>query len=435
MSEDGKCINGESDFVKRIYKELITNESLNFIEEVLNVIVSPCKRGVLDLEVEVKKLMVIFTKYNDLFELKGEISKGPLLVKPVVTIEFCKNFDSKRGCLLKEACPKLHVCRHFVKGKCTFGTKCKKPHHFNDKHTHNLLEKHYLNGLTDKQLKDFLCRNVQFALEDITTSNQLPKTLEICKYYNVAIGCTRGDSCPYLHVCRFYAEEDGCKFRGRCIRRHDLENSHAQALLERYKLSSDSIFSYLKQKVAVSSPKGSRNEPARSLSLSGLETDNEWDTIGLSKPRSLSLDTDHLKIVPKTDVKPKYQPRTSPDPQIPFSNEMCLHPLFVKGSVCRGACPKVHYSKPFLWQMKFKKPKNCYEWIDFEDKENMEIENVYCSDIGRTNCEVKIGEIYFTLDFVKMVAAILNSFDVKDRHPKESHKRGRLDHKSCINGE
>ena len=51
------------------------------------------------------------------------------VVKPLVTIEFCRDFDGKRGCELND-CGKLHVCRHFVKGKCTFGPRCKKPHHF-----------------------------------------------------------------------------------------------------------------------------------------------------------------------------------------------------------------------------------------------------------------------------------------------------------------
>ena len=171
------------------------------------------------------------------------------VIKPIVTIEFCRDFDGKKGCD-KAYCSKLHVCRHFVKGKCTFGPRCKKPHHFGNEGTREVLKKHFLDFLTNEQAREFLCRNVQHLLEPDNMNTELPKSLEICKYYNVATGCTR-EICPYIHVCRFFAEEGNCKFGSQCIRKHDIENAHSRLLLHRYHmehLSDAQVMAYLKIK-------------------------------------------------------------------------------------------------------------------------------------------------------------------------------------------
>ena len=171
------------------------------------------------------------------------------ILKPVVAIEFCRDFDGKKGCG-SASCSKLHVCRHFVKGKCTFGPRCKKPHHFQNGETRKLLKNHFLDELNEEHVREFLCRHVQHLLEADGSASDLPKSLELCKYYNVATGCTR-EFCPFLHVCRFFAEQGNCKFGGQCIRKHDINNAHARILLHRYQMDSlneEQVLTFLKLK-------------------------------------------------------------------------------------------------------------------------------------------------------------------------------------------
>lgn len=232
---------------QKLYTAVVVNASILKVKDVLKV---------LDIEriVNVLKkcglwngIRPFLQNYPCSFLVTEE--NGCAVIKPIVTIEFCRDFDGKRGCN-RSFCWRLHVCRHFVKGKCTFGPRCKKPHHFQNENTREILKKHFLGELTDEETREFLCRNVQHLLDPEIANAELPKCLEICKYYNVATGCTR-DFCPYIHVCRFFAEEGNCKFGGQCIRKHDINNVHSKILLHRYHmdhLNEQQVLAYLKIK-------------------------------------------------------------------------------------------------------------------------------------------------------------------------------------------
>jgi len=232
---------------QKLYTAVVVNASILKVKDVLKVLDIERIVNVLKKSGLWNGIRSFLQNYPCSFLVAEE--NGCAVIKPIVTIEFCRDFDGKRGCN-RSFCWRLHVCRHFVKGKCTFGPRCKKPHHFQNENTREVLKKHFLGELTDEETREFLCRNVQHLLDPEIANAELPKCLEICKYYNVATGCTR-DFCPFIHVCRFFAEEGNCKFGGQCIRKHDINNVHSKILLHRYHmdhLNEQQVLAYLKIK-------------------------------------------------------------------------------------------------------------------------------------------------------------------------------------------
>ena len=57
--------------------------------------------------------------------------------------------------------------------------------------------------------------------------------LLICKFYNNEGTCKNGNTCVYLHVCKYYINDD-CKFGTRCMRSHNVLDEQPRSILERY---------------------------------------------------------------------------------------------------------------------------------------------------------------------------------------------------------
>ena len=371
----------EMNVVKRIYSYMAANEDQLTMNEALKLISLKERRAVINEE-NTKGVKSLINKHQDLFMISQELPNGPDVIKPVVDIEFCKVFDSKQGCSDKD-CEKLHVCRHFVKGKCTFGSKCKKPHQFHNPHTQEILQKHCLDGLTHSQLKDFLCRNVQFALDDSVDESSLPKQMEICKYYNVAIGCSRDEQCPFLHICRFFAEEGTCKFGPKCIRKHNFCNDHSRKLLSRYNIDETNALSYLRKKVGQSKHiiddeilsdnhhnMSSKNlNPRAFLNITNLKQE-------FRKPRAHSLD---IMDITRTCAKEKdvYRKMSEPANGKQSSDELFICENGILGICSAIHCPKVHHRSPFWWQYST----DGVSWKDVGECENINIEAKYV-DVG-----------------------------------------------------
>ena len=55
---------------------------------------------------------------------------------------------------------------------------------------------------------------------------------EVCKYYSRYEGCTRGDKCLYMHICRHYIIGD-CAFGAICKYSHDFFKAQPKAVLVR----------------------------------------------------------------------------------------------------------------------------------------------------------------------------------------------------------
>lgn len=367
----------ELEVVRRLYKEIITNGDMVSLMDLSKSLTTAERKVLNGHEGRMKSLKAFLNRHSHSFKIFRDSGKGKELVRPVIGIEFCKVFDSKQGCS-DQYCPKLHICRHFVKGKCTFGAKCKKPHHFDDPHTLSILRRHYLDELEHSQLKEFLCRNVQFALDDLVNESSLPKQLEICKYYNVAIGCSREGLCPFLHVCRFFAEDGTCKFGHKCIRKHDCANEHSRLLLQRYNIKESDVFSYLRKGV-----------------ISGRESSPPPDKCSplASFPRGRTMSLGTYELVSRDQLIPR---RVSEPSSLYQRGGMLICIEALKGQCKMKSCDKIHRPVPYCWQYSF----DCLNWIEVGTKDNVKIEatfvDPYKDDIEITVCEKERITFKFT---------------------------------------
>eukprot|EP00112_Aurelia_sp_Birch-Aquarium-sp1_P021877 Seg599.20 transcript_id=Seg599.20/GoldUCD/mRNA.D3Y31 product=Poly protein_id=Seg599.20/GoldUCD/D3Y31 len=390
----------EREIVKPMYHHLATRGDELNMSEIKRLMQLKEKKDILDKGDGTKCFL---NKYSDISMVSKELNKGTNVVQTVVNIEFCKTFDSKQGCGQK-ACPKLHVCRHFIKGKCTFGSKCKKPHHFEGAHTQKILKEHLLESLTHAQLKEFLCRNVQFALEDTVNQANLPKQLEICKYYNVAIGCSREEQCPFLHVCRFYAEEGTCKFGQKCIRKHDVYNEHARKVLARYDVHESQIWPHLRKKTTQNFGCIMEDE----FSPTEFKTSNQRAFSNIT-----NLKQGGQKQRTKSSSYPENSEKCRPlmsEPVRKFSDPIQREFRDVKQEICESAlngmcidsmyCTKIHHNFPFSWQQS----QNGKFWHNFSSQENLKIEAKFV-DVYQQEAIVSFDDHHeLVLDFCRGIA-------------------------------
>ena len=362
--QNGKNSYSEFTFVRLLYRKLVTIGDVVGLMDLFRSL-TPDERIVFcGKEGRVKSLKMFISKHCNIFQLSRDSGKGREVVRPVIGIEFCKVFDSKQGCD-NRLCPKLHVCRHFVKGKCTFGSKCKKPHQFDDPHTLSILKRHYLDGLDHSHLKEFLCRNVQFALDDSVDEASLPKQLEICKYYNVAIGCSREGQCPFLHVCRFYAEDGTCKFGQKCIRKHDCRSDHARLLLRRYNIGEADVFSYLRKP-----RKQSRQDLFPLDTYPDFERPNEIFRSPKCRVRTMSVDSYDATVVNRDRITPRKASEPSNLYQL-GNTYICMR--YLEGQCKSQSCGRIHALMPYSWQYTV----DNRNWKEVGNEENLKIETMF----------------------------------------------------------
>ena len=77
------------------------------------------------------------------------------------------------------------------------------------------------------------------GVEDIRYLLNLPENRskttipEVCKYYNLAVGCRQASTgnCPFLHVCRYYLQ-GSCQFGKKCSRSHNIDENVKKNLEE-----------------------------------------------------------------------------------------------------------------------------------------------------------------------------------------------------------
>ncbi|XP_040201325.1 protein mono-ADP-ribosyltransferase PARP12-like [Rana temporaria] len=112
----------------------------------------------------------------------------------------------------EEGCPRLHLCRHYLRGQCPPDRRprCRFSHNVESEHNRAVLRDNELSGLNEDEIKVLLFQN----------DNQLLP--EKCQQYKQD-SCDQGEDCTRLHVCSFFAQ-DGCN-RRLCRRSHNLLNS------------------------------------------------------------------------------------------------------------------------------------------------------------------------------------------------------------------
>ncbi|KAG7214865.1 hypothetical protein INR49_005133, partial [Caranx melampygus] len=161
-------------------------------------------------------------------ESKVAIKKGKLkptagqkispdsLVVAITSLRICQK--KAREC---QQCDSLHLCWNYVCGNCTFGDKCRNPHSLDLPYNAELLQRHDLQDLSEKEIFRLLLQN---------DPNLLPK---ICGHYNMGNGvhgsCNYSTNCTKLHICQHYFQGD-CNFGTSCRRAHNIDEQGMKML-------------------------------------------------------------------------------------------------------------------------------------------------------------------------------------------------------------
>ena len=145
-------------------------------------------------------------------------------------VELCAAYWTEKHCKLEDKCPKLHLCRYFLKTNCMNKKDCIFSHDIHDDHNSRIMEKAGLEEMDFRYLK--------FAYK---TTQAAPKRLpDACKFYNgMKNGCKHNDSeyseCPCLHICRYFILDE-CKYNGRCKSSHRLKDPQPAMILKHYNI-------------------------------------------------------------------------------------------------------------------------------------------------------------------------------------------------------
>uniref|UniRef100_A0A3Q3EWP9 Poly (ADP-ribose) polymerase family, member 12a n=1 Tax=Labrus bergylta TaxID=56723 RepID=A0A3Q3EWP9_9LABR len=213
-------------------------------------------------------------------------------------------------------CDGLHLCRYYVSGGCTYGQKCKNGHSLVLPQNAELLMRHGLQDLTEKQLFQLLLQNDPYLLP------------EICPHYNKGNGlhgsCKYALSCNKLHICQHYFQGD-CRFGSSCKRVHNIGECSTKILRG---LSPENITNL--------------NEIYR----------NKYIIVAQQERQAVTVSN---KPVSEAD-----------------RNEICLY--FIRRD-CRykETCARVHFRLPYRWQVL---DGDGVTWKDLPDMEDME--KAYC---------------------------------------------------------
>ncbi|KAK7882257.1 hypothetical protein WMY93_028431 [Mugilogobius chulae] len=282
-----------------------------------------------------------------------EKASGGLVISPdsIVVAKTSLRLCQAKSC---QGCDKLHLCRYYVCGECTFKEKCKNPHSLTSSYNATILGQCDLQELTEKQLFQLLLQNDPFLLP------------EICSHYNKGDGesgsCRFAASCTKLHMCLHFLKGD-CTFGPKCKRAHAIDAQGLKLFKQYSRENIINLYKTYRNKLIIQDQKG---RPAA------------LPEVNCSSPQSPS------KTLPspiKQTIKP-LSPTSSAPPKT-FSdsdrNEICL---FSVRRDCKfnERCARVHWHLPYKWEM----------WdgvgMTWKNMDNMEeIEKAYCDPSNNTS--------------------------------------------------
>uniref|UniRef100_A0A3P9GY83 Poly (ADP-ribose) polymerase family, member 12a n=1 Tax=Oryzias latipes TaxID=8090 RepID=A0A3P9GY83_ORYLA len=253
--------------------------------------------------------------------------------------------QAKSGACARERCERLHLCKYFVSGNCSFGHSCKNSHSLASPHNAVLLQRFGLEELSQKQLFQLLLQNDPFLLP------------EVCSHYNMGDGpfgnCTFTTSCTKLHVCRHHLQGD-CRFGGSCKRAHVLDQRGLKLLQGLSPENTQNLHRIYRNKFIILNQ--------QSAGVSG----------------SLSCKTPQGGVA--TDAE---------------GNEICLF-FLCRHCSFKERCARVHWHLPYRWQ-------HCAgDGLTWKDIENMEeVEKAYCDPhVGAVSAVSPASEEH--VDFLTM---------------------------------
>ena len=151
-----------------------------------------------------------------LFEL-DEAGRGKHQTKVMLAFEV-QICEQSRKCNGFPICKALHICKYFIQDKCRASVnKCSFGHDLHSSHNLAVLTELNLDQIDPRKLKDW----IQQQHNRRSRPSRSPK---ICNFYNIAAGCDKGESCSFLHLCRYFVNRS-CKFGSKCTRSHTIRSN------------------------------------------------------------------------------------------------------------------------------------------------------------------------------------------------------------------
>jgi poly [ADP-ribose] polymerase 7/11/12/13 len=314
-------------------------------------------------------------------------------VEAIMPLKFCIEAAEKNGCLLGIECVRLHLCPYFIRGKCTYGEKCRRSHLIKDHHTMSMLYALNLEDIDDvlwlQLLKKVLADT---EMERGASTHDIP---EICKFYQYQGGCRMKDKCAFLHVCQHFVDGT-CKFGNDCKRDHDLlQDKHNREVFEEFKLLSanrDQLLYIMRgrERKRTTSSGSDSSIPGAASSL-GYKVSN-------MSPHSTSAAVNTMNSVSQPA---QAQATSSTEKQ---STDICGFHL--RGQCNYGQkCMNLHKDLPYQWQLQDASSSQSAHsgWKDLQGDWNIMLERAYCEPSTNATLFYHQGQSFKT-DFDKMNA-------------------------------
>ncbi|XP_078622013.1 uncharacterized protein LOC144888119 [Branchiostoma floridae x Branchiostoma japonicum] len=383
----------------------------------------------------------------------GELEVSVILPKA----RLCFGHTTKAGCQKGDLCQFFHLCRNFVQGSCSHGSKCKFVHDLQSEQARRLVHELQLDCLTDDQIFNVI-------------RNSAPK---VCQAYNTQ-SCLEADRCRDVHVCSEFV-------RGRCTAditcdlNHEsyFDTPHTRKILSEFCMANTDQRAVIK--TLLIPPTTAASEPPVPRSLQTTATKKPVASIATPSTHS-ALQPNILAPTPVQMVKPKatstattLQPVLSPLVQVARTLPSNVPPLvqvvtpkptstatmlqantsstaqvmqpkakapdpneerildsdtticedFLAGQCLKSRlCGNHHIKTPYLWQYKDYKSESRAqgaEWVSFSPEVVAKIEQVFSQP---SNLSCNLGNVEtrlygWTVHFDKMELEISDSYPSK----------------------
>ncbi|CAC5389226.1 PARP7S [Mytilus coruscus] len=326
-------------------------------------------------------LIPFLKSYPKNFEIETDGRNS--FISALTKLELCPTHCSGRGtCRGSPICDKLHICKFYLlSNSChvaKVGKLCAFGHDLTTAHNKALLRDNFMDELRLEDLRN-LFRSVK---------SRCPMTTpQICKFYNVGKGCskeTRGQPCPFLHLCRFYISGT-CKFGKGCRRSHDLLNQQVKVLLEKYGISTrrspKEVLADL-QECGVSQF-GDDSDSGSVKSAAGRQTTSRFQNMKRfnSNPNLLGGMT-NLSLACEIDT-------ADPSTQS-MSMEICIYHLRGKCGFGKN-CRRHHKDSMYQWQFRQQGDMSDESWTDFRPSASFDLELNF-SDVEKEKCYIEFSK-------------------------------------------
>lgn len=161
-------------------------------------------------------LLRILGKHPEMFDLE-ETDRGKSQSNVVLAFEL-QICDQPKKCGGYPTCKDMHICKYFLQNKCRQEqpNRCQFGHYLHSEHNLPILREKYMDNIDPRKLKEW----IQKHHNRLFWTSRPP---QVCTYYNTAGGCSKNDTCQFLHLCSYYIKRS-CKFDSKCSRSHALKS-------------------------------------------------------------------------------------------------------------------------------------------------------------------------------------------------------------------